>query len=557
VERLIAARPRLLTAPRPNRWWPRCLLACGVLTAHFFFGGCRRPTQTAADAALAAGILLVGNGPEPVSLDPQLSTGVAEINIQMALFEGLVHHHPLTLEPLPGLALSWQVSDDGLRWRFALRPDARWSDGSAVTAADFVFAWRRVLSPRLAAPYASMLYCVAGAEAVHRAGADPALLGVRAPDSHVLEVDLARPTPHFLQLVLHPVWFPLPTTAVRAAGAADDRANPWAVAPGMVSNGPFRLSAWQPRARLSVRANPHYHAAAQIKLAGIDFLPLDEPSAEERAFQAGQLHATDALPPARVAAWRDRVDSPLRIDPYLGTYYLLPNHRVPPLDDPRVRAALSLAIDRQAIAGRILGAGQQAAATFVPPTIPGYTAPPAVIHDPATARALLAAAGFAGGRGFPVLEYLFNTSDSHRRIAEALQAMWRQELGIEVRLVNAEWRSYLARRAAGDYQLARAVWIGDYADPLTFLDLWTTGSTQNWIGWSDPAYDARIAQAAMIADPADRARLFAEAEASLINAQAIIPLYFYVTAYLLDRRVRGWHHNVLDWPNYRFVSLGD
>jgi oligopeptide transport system substrate-binding protein len=533
-----------------------CLHACLALVIWAVLAaGCARPRPV--DEAREAGILLVGNGPEPQSLDPHVTTGTSELTIQMAVFEGLVAPHPETLEPVPAVAESWSVSEDGLVYRFSLRDSARWSDGEPVTATDFKTAWERALDPLQGAPYAYMLYVLKGAEAFNRVTEpETAGLGVRVIDGHTLEVTLERPVPYFLSLLLHPVWYPVPAHVVAEQPRAE-RTGSWTVAESFVGNGPFTVSDWRPNQYVEVQRNPLYWDNATTRLEAIRFFAMDEPGAEERAFLAGQLHVTDSLPPARVAAYRSANNPALRIDPYLGTYYILPNIRDSVLSDPRIRKALSLAIDREAIVNNLLGAGQRVAGGFVPDNMPGYTVNFPAVHDPDQARALLAAAGYPGGKGFPDLEYLFNSSESHRKIAEALQSMWREELQIDIKLTNQEWRTYLQRRASGDFELARAVWIGDYAEPSTFLDLWTSDSGNNWAGWANSAYDAFMEAAHSTRDEATRMERYGQAERVLLESQAIIPLYHYVTVYLKDPALRGWSGNLLDWHPVKLLYFED
>lgn len=514
--------------------------------------GCQRPT--AVERATAENILLKGNGPEPQALDPHVTTGTAELNIQFALFEGLLAPHPRTLQPQPAVARAWSVSDDQLIYTFQLDPAARWSDGQPVSAEDFRQAWLRALSPQQAAPYATQLFPIRGARAFNegREG-DPASVGVVAAAPQTLEVALEKPDPTFLLKLLHPVWFPIP--AHIAAAAAGERVGPWTRPGSFVGNGPFVLSEWRPNQFIEVSRNPQFRAAGEVLLDGIRFYAIDEPAAQERAFLGQQLHLTDAVPPNRVRHYQQSDAARLRVDPYLGTYYILLNHRIAPLDDPRVRKALALALDRPAIAERLLGAGQRPAYGFVPDNLDGFASLVSERDDPAQARALLAEAGFPDGRGFPQLEFLFNTSESHRKIAEAMQDRWRSVLGIHVQLANVEWRTYLQRRSSGDFQLARAVWIGDYPDPATFLDLWESGNPQNWVGWHNAAYDEWLQIARSAPDAAARARAFAEAEALLIAEQAVIPLYFYVSAFLIRPEVHNWPANLLNWPQYLGVSL--
>ncbi|MGC9450905.1 MAG: peptide ABC transporter substrate-binding protein [Oceanipulchritudo sp.] len=512
--------------------------------------GCLR--ERPATDAMREGMLLLGNGPEPMALDPHVTTGTSDLNVQMALFEGLVSPDPATLEPLPGVAESWELSEDGRVYTFTLREDARWSDGEPVVARDFAAAWERALRPEQAAPYAAMLHVLRGAEPYNRGeSSDFSEVGVKAPQDRVLEVTLERPVAYFLSMLLHPVWYPIPTHAGAASGSG--RVGEWTLPGTFIGNGPFVLEEWLPNQYIGVRRSELYWDAKAVFLNGARFYAIDEPNAEERAFLSGQLHVTDSLPPARVTAYQ-RENSPLlRVDPYLGTYYILMNLREGPLADAKVRRALALSIDREGIANRLLGAGQRPAGGFVPDNLPGYDSNIPVEYDPASARSLLSDAGYPAGEGFPALEYLFNSSESHRKIAEALQAMWKKELSIDVTLTNQEWRTYQQRRASGDFQLARAVWIGDYLEPSTFLNIWTSDSGNNWAGWSDPAYDAMLESARDTPDPQQRMRRYALAERTLVSEQVVIPLYHYVTVYLKDPAVQGWHGNLLDWHPLKYL----
>nr|WP_238710879.1 peptide ABC transporter substrate-binding protein [Oceanipulchritudo coccoides] len=517
------------------------------------FSGCAR--ERLVEKAARDGLLLIGNGPEPQALDPHVTTGLPELAIQMALYEGLVSPHPESLEPLPAVAESWNQADDGMTVTFTLRKNAKWSDGKPVRAGDFVAAWERALNPTQGTPYAQMLYVIGGAEAYNRSETtDFSEVGVEAVSETQLEVRLSRPVPYFLSLLMHPVWYPIPSH-LDTDDDASNRVGAWASAEGFVGNGPFILKEWLPAQYVEVERNPLYWDSTTVSLNGIRYYSIDEPGAEERAFQSGQLHVTDALPPARVPAYQREQSQVLRIDPILGTYYILPNVREGVLSDSRVRKALSLSINRKAISEKLLGAGQLPAYGFVPPNMPGYEATFTDEYDPARARQILAEAGYPGGEGFPALEYLLNSSESHRKIAEALQAMWQKQLGIEVQLVNQEWRTYLQRRASADFELARASWMGDYAEPSTFLDLWTADSGNNWAGWVNAEYDARMESAHESTDPASRMQLYADAEQVLLREQAIIPLYHYVTVYLKDPSLKGWSSNILDWHPVKYLSL--
>lgn len=513
--------------------------------------GCGRPL--AVERAAEEGILLLGNGPDPQSLDPHITTGTSELNIHMALFEGLVSPDPKTLEPVPAVAESWQISEDGRSYTFQLRSDARWSDGSPVTAEDFVFSWTRMLSPDLAAPNAWMLYVIKGAEAYNRGEAASASLGLSARGPHTLELELESATPYLLSMLMHPAWYPVHRPTVERWGNIHDRGNPWAESGRHVGNGPFRLREWRANVWIDTGANPYYWDRANVTLNGIRFMVFEEPGAQERAFLGGQLHVSSTVPPARISWWKRERSEEIHLDPYLGTYYILLNHRHPQLADLRVRKALSLAVDRRALVENLLGAGEIAAHSFVPDSMPNYEAPRMSGFDPERARQLLAEAGYPNGNGFPRIQYLYNTSENHRRIAEALQAMWQEHLGISIELYNQEWRVYLDRRERGDYALARAVWIGDYLDPDTFLSLWSTGSGRVWSAWENSHYDNILREANQEQNTTRRMRLLADAEQILLQEQAVIPLYFYVSSSLKRPEVKGWYPTLLNWHPYKYL----
>ena len=508
--------------------------------------GCAR-RESAVDHGNRHGILHLGNGAEPQNLDPHAVTGVSEHNILSAILEGLVDVTPGTLEPRPGTAASWAVSDDARVYTFHLRPEARWSNGDPVTAADFIFAYRRILSPALGAPYAYMLYSIEGAEAYHSGATDDFdSVGLAAPDPHTLVISLRAPVPYFLSLLTHAAWYPVHPPTILAHGKIDDIRTPWTRPGNFVGNGPFVLTDWVPDRAITVEKSATYWDRDRVALNAIRYHAIAENSIEEHAFRAGQLHVTGTVPMDRIDHYRQHAPDRLLIHPYLGTYYYLFNTRRPPLDDPRVRLALALAVDRERITTFVTRGGESPARRFTPPGIPGYEPDAHLQGGPDEARALLAAAGYPGGEGLRTLELLFNTSEAHAEIAAVLQQMWRRELGIDVRLVNMEWRTYLEQTQRGDYDIARAGWIADYIDPGTFLNLFVTGGGNNRSGWSHADYDEQIRIAAMSADPDERLAAFAEAEAILAREAPVMPLYYYVSKSLIQPSVRGWTPNVLD-----------
>ncbi|MDP0500892.1 MAG: peptide ABC transporter substrate-binding protein [Verrucomicrobiota bacterium JB022] len=532
---------------RPFR--PFCLIVS--LICLLLAGGCRRTAEV--DLAAQEGYLLVGTGPEPESFDPQLSTSANAINLHLALWEGLTAPNPQDLSPQPGVAESWDVSPDGLTYTFHLRPEAKWSNGEPLTAQDFAYAWQRLLSPAVAAGNAAMLYVIDGAEAFNQGQTtDFAQVGVRALDTRTLQVRLDHRVPDLLERLMHPSFAPLPRATVEAAGEAFVRQDAWARPGRMVSNGPFRFSEWRPNERIVVERNPHYWNDAQTSLQGVRFFPITDLSTEERAFQAGQLHVTEALPPRRVPYYQQNQPEVLRVDPYLGTYYYLLNHEVKPLDDVRVRRALSAAIDRRAITEQILQGGQQPALQFTPERLlDAETSLPTIEEG----KQLLAEAGYPNGEGFPALELVYNASETHQRIAEAIQSMWQRAYGITVNLSNVEAKTYYERRRTGEFAVARAVWIADYVSPQTFLEIWTSGHSNNYSRWGDTAYDALLEEAARATTPEQRRQRYAEAERYLEQQAVMLPIYHYTTAYLIRPEVKGWTANPLDWHPYQYVRL--
>jgi oligopeptide transport system substrate-binding protein len=517
--------------------------------------GCLK-RETAVERGIRDQTLHRGMGPEPADLDPHLATTANDYAVLSALFEGLVGEHPETLAPVPGVAARWELSADQLTYTFHLRPDAKWSNGDPVTAQDFLASWQRVLTPSLAADNAYLLYIVQNAEAFHRGTlTDFAQVGFSAPDARTVRITLEHPAAYFLSLLQHWVWWPVHLPTLQKSGSPYERGNRWARPDTFAGNGPFNLKEWRTGQHIHLVKSPTYWDAATVRLNAIRLHPIEDLNAEERAFRSGQLHLTEALPVAKVDAYRASDPGLLRIDAYLGTYYYTLNTNRPFINDPKIRRALALAVDRTGIVEKILRGGQQPARAFTPPDTAGYTPAARLDTDFPEARRLLAEAGYPEGRGAPVLDILLNTSENHRIIAEALQATWRKELGLEIRLNNMEGKSVLAARRAGDFQILRSSWIGDYNDPSTFLNVWTSGSGNNHSGWSRPDYDQLLFQAARTSDPAARHALFQQAEALLIADAPIIPFYHYTHVFLKHPSVQGWHPNLLDHHPYKHVWL--
>jgi len=532
----------------------RCVIlvaAAALLTA----GGCTR-RETPVEKATRGQTLLLGNGAEPADLDPQVVTAYTDQNILLALFEGLTAIDERTSRPVPAAAQSWEISEDNLVWTFHLRPGLRWSNGEPLVADDFVQSWRRILTPAFASEYAYLLYPVKGAQAFNEGKVpDPSGLGFSAPDPATVRIELARPTPYLPVLVALPPWYPVNPRVLDRFGAATRQGTPWTRAGSLVGNGPFTLEEWTPNSRIVVTRNANYWNAGSVTLGAIVFFPTDSPDTEERDFRAGQLHVTYSLPVAKIAAYRRDDPSKLRVDPFLQTFFLRFNATRAPFDDPRVRRALSLAIDREAIAARVLSGAYPAAHSFTPPDCGGYSARARVDRDIAQARRLLAEAGHPGGAGLPAVEVQVRNDEVQPPVMEAIQAMWEKELGVHVTLAVLEQKTWLQNQQTLNYTASTSGWAGDFLDPVTFLDLFVSGGGNNWTGWADAGYDRLIDAAASESDPAARLEIFQKAEAVLLEKGPVAPLYFGAHAYLIQPSVRGWAPALLGYHRYGLVRL--
>jgi oligopeptide transport system substrate-binding protein len=513
--------------------------------------GCFSP-ETRATQGLKEGILHIGNGAEPQDLDPHVITGFTEHKILFALFEGLVDLDEKTLEPIPAVAESWQVSGDGLIYTFTLRRTAAWSNGDPVTAHDFVYAWQRILSPALGSEYSYMLYCIRNAKEYNEGNLqDPAQIGVTALDDHTLRVTLVHPTPYLLSMQIHNSFFPVHKPTIERFGGIDERGTKWTQAGNLVGNGPFMLTRWEPNRIISLAKNPHYWDAAHVRLNGAHFYPIDSQQTEERAFRRGELHTTSEVPLNKIEVYKRSNPDLIHTDPFLGTYFYRFNVTRPPFDDARVRRAFAMAIDRKTLVEKVTKGSQQPAGCLTPPDTAGYTCASAIPYNAEEAGKLLAEAGHPQGRGLPPIELLYNTSESHKLIAEAIQQMWKEHLGVEVSLVNQDWKVYLASMGNLDYQIARSAWIGDYLDPNSFLDCFVTGGGNNRTGYASPVYDKLIARAAQTAEQQQRFAVFQEAEQVLLNDAPIAPIYFYTRVYLKVPELKGWEPNILGHVRYK------
>ncbi len=525
--------------PRPGLAWALSGL-CGL---YALGAGCRRPDA----AAPPEQSLRISQRNEPATLDPQRATLPDEFFIIRALSEGLLVPAPDGGEPRPAVASGWDVSADGRTYVFTLRPDAQWSNGDPVVAADFVFSIHRVLSPALGAPKAALFFPLRNAEAFYAGREkDFSAVGAQALGDHLLELTLEEPNADFPALVASGPWIPVHPATTRKYGHVDHRGNDWTRPGRFIGNGPFTLAAWRPNQEIVVVRNPAYRDAARIKLRGIRFLAFDNGDSEERAFRAGQLDVTLAVPFSKLATYRAAQPPVLRTTPLYETRYLALNTRRIPLNNESVRRALGLALNRTALVEKVLQGGQQAAFTFIPPGLGGYQPQWHVEEDAAEARRLLREAGYPDGRGFPPLEL---TTWVNTPVLEAIQQMWRQELGIEVAIVQREARTHLAALFAGDYDLALVTAIPDFNGASDLFTALKSGSPGNYAHWSSVEFDQLVTGAGRAGSAALRNTAYQRAEKLLLTELPLIPLYFNTQNFLVQPRVRHWQTDRL-WTRF-------
>lgn len=509
--------------------------------------------KTLVDIGNEKQILYIANGADPADIDPQITTGSVEHRIEGGLFEPLVTKNLTTLEIEPAIAESWTVSDDGLVYEFKIRENAKWSNGDDLVADDFVQSWRRVLSPRLGSEWATYLYVLKNGEEYHTGKiTDFSEVGVEAVSEKVLKVTLSGPAPYFLQLLDHNCMYPVHIKTILKHGEFDERSTPWTRPENFVGNGPFVPVEWVPNKAFVMAKNPLYWNQERIKLTEVHIVPVEGTLAMERMYRAGQLHMVEKLPPAKIAAYKN--DPALHSFPLYGTYFYRFNTTVKPLDDVRVRQALSYSINREQITKTITRGGEPVMRSLVPitPTYePSYQFP----ENVGLAKKLLAEAGFPDGKGFPKLVLTYNTQEEHQKIAVAIQQMWKKNLGIDIQLQNQEWKVFLSNQHHMNYQISRASWVGDYVDPNTFLEIFITTSGNNETGWASAEYDALIRAASLEKDADERIKIMQAAEKIIMTELPIMPIYGYSWNRLVSPSVQNWNDNVQDYFSFTDVYL--
>ena len=527
------------------------LVGAAVMLAACSNGGTDREAAPTGIPALNRGL-----STEPESLDPQKSRSVQAADVLRDIGEGLVTYTAAG-ELVPGAAESWEISADGLTYTFRIRADARWSNGDPVTAADFVFGLRRLVDPATAAFYAAEIGNVVNAGAIVAGEMKPAELGVAARDESTLVVSLLRPTPYLLSLLTHPSTFPVHRGSVEQHGAQFARAG------NLVSNGAYTLADWEPGAIIELHRNPYYWNDAETSIDVVRHHVVTQELAEFNRYRAGELHVTSTVPPENFEQIRAEYADQLHIAPTLGVYYYGFNMtRAPFADNPELRQALSMAIDREVLVEAITGRGEAPAYSWVPPGIHNYEPvqlPYAGLSQQernAIAKSLYRKAGYSEDNPLR-FELRYNTSDTQQRIALAVQAMWRKVLGAEASTVNVEFQVLLDQMRNREVtEVFRSSWFGDYNDANTFLAIMQSDSAANMPGYSNPEFDALLQSAGGQLDP-DRRRLYLEeAERVLLADHAVIPLYFYVGKHLVKPEIEGWQDNILNYHYSQHLSFG-
>ncbi|HTG43422.1 MAG TPA: peptide ABC transporter substrate-binding protein [Verrucomicrobiae bacterium] len=510
----------------------RCLLVLLFVSPLL---GCRRDDTR--------GEIVICNGAEPESLDPAAITGQPDLRVVGALFEGLTRLNPQTVEPEPAIAQSWEISPDKKTYLFHLRTNALWSTGEPITAEDVVYSWRRVVDPETAAVYAGQLYYIKNAQEINKGQLDKTNLAAYVVDPFTLRVELRTPIAFFLDLCAFRTLAVVPRQAIEKHG---DR---WLMSRPLPASGPYTLEFWRIQDRIRVRKNPRYWDVQNIKNETVDFLPLQSATTALNLYETGEADIVwdkDLIPAELLDVLLTRPDC--HTFHYLGTYFIRLNTTRPMLKDPRVRKALALAVDKERLVAHLTRGGERIAPSFTPYGVARYTPPDGLKHNPDLARQLLAEAGYPGGKGFPPISYLFNSSKVHERIGVELQQMWQRELGITVELRQAEWQVYLAAQTALSYDTCRGSWIGDYNDANTFLEPFLSDNGNNRTGWTNSTYDHLVAAANEELDITRRAELMRQAETILVNDDVpIVPLYFYKGINLFDpKKIAGVYNNILD-----------
>ncbi|MGX5013441.1 oligopeptide ABC transporter substrate-binding protein OppA [Enterobacter asburiae] len=516
------------------------LVAAGILTA-LIAGNAAMAADVPAGVQLAEKQTLVrNNGAEVQSLDPHKIEGVPESNVNRDLFEGLLVTD-VDGHPAPGVAEKWENKDFKV-WTFHLRKDAKWSDGTPVTAEDFVYSWQRLANPNTASPYASYLQYghIANIDDII-AGKKPVTdLGVKAIDANTFEVTLSEPVPYFYKLLVHPSVSPVPKSAVEKFGEK------WTQPANIVTNGAYKLKDWVVNERMVLERNPQYWDNAKTVINQVTYLPISSEVTDVNRYRSGEIDMTyNNMPIELFQKLKKEIPKEVHVDPYLCTYYYEINNQKAPFTDVRVRTALKLALDRDIIVNKVKNQGDLPAYSYTPPYTDGMK-----LVEPEwfkwsqekrneEAKKLLAEAGYTADKPL-TFNLLYNTSDLHKKLAIAVASIWKKNLGVNVKLENQEWKTFLDTRHQGTFDVARAGWCADYNEPTSFLNTMLSDSSNNTAHYKSPVFDKIIAETLKVSDDAQRAELYAKSEEQLDKDSAIVPVYYYVNARLVKPWVGGY-----------------
>ncbi|SFL96216.1 peptide ABC transporter substrate-binding protein [Pelosinus propionicus] len=490
---------------------------------------------------------------EPATLDPAKSTAIPESLVELQIFEGLTRLDAKD-QPAPGVAERWEVTPDGLKYVFYLRQNAKWSNGDPVTAGDFEFAWKRVLNPEFASENAYMLFSIKNAQAYNEKKAAADAVGVKALNEHTLEVTLEKPTAYFLSLAAFHSFYPVHPKTVTAS--PDKWANEVNT---LVGNGPFKITHWVHSGQIHFAKNDQYWDTAAVKLTKMEWPISDSQSTRLSLLENKQVDMM--VEPPVVEHDRLNKEGLLQISPYLGTYYYVFNTQKAPFDNPKVRKALTLGINRDALVKNVIKGGKKPAYAWV---APGLTNPATgkdfrdeggnyAIEDTELAKKLLTEAGYPGGQGLPPITILFNTGEMHKSIAEAIQEMWKQNLGVTATLTNQESKVFLESRTQGEFQVARASWVGDYADPMTFMDVFKDPS--NDAKYKNSAYNNLIETAQSTMDQSVRMQAMHDGEKVLFDDAVILPIYYTTQPFVARSSVKGYFWSVLGLADFKTAYI--
>ena len=498
-------------------------------------------------------VLRRGNGEEPRTLDPHRAQGVPASNILRDLFEGLTTEAP-DGDIIPGAAVRWNISGDGKEYTFYLHRDLQWSNGDPLTAQDFVYSFRRSADPATASNNANMLLPIKNAAEVISGSLPPEKLGVTALDDYSLQIRLADATPYFLGLLTHSIAYPAHRASIEELGDQFAREG------NLVSNGAYLLQRWEPRAQIVLIRNPFYREAEHSLMDKVIYLPIEDQAGEVNQFRAGELDWTYEVPNNQFTWLQKNYPEELVISPWLGSFFFGFNiTREPFMENPALRRALVLAIDREVLTEKVTQFGEAPSFALVPPGIGRYE--PA-IPDYAEwtqqerveeAKRLYAQAGYSEENPLRI-EIRYNTSENNKKMALAVSSMWKQALGVTATLVNEEWKVFLQNREQKVLtQVFRGGWISDYNDPYSFLELFRSGDGKNDVGYANSSFDALLEEVAKERSPGRRNRMMREAERLLLEDNPIVPVYTYVSKRLVDPHVQGWQNNVMDHHYSRYM----